>query len=481
MNNSGLKFNLALSTIYQVLSLIIPLITAPYVSRVLGVEGIGIYSYTNSYCMYFSLLAALGTVSYGTIEVAKHRNNLEKRSQVFWEIECLSILTSIVCIVFWGIWIFYNKEYRIYYMALTFVLLGTMFNISWLYAGMEEFRYTILLNCIFRILGAIAIFILVETKDDLFKYILIQSLTSLFASITMWIYLPRFIKLVDLRSLRLKKHFKETLVFFIPTIAISIYTVLDKTLIGLITQNASENGYYEQATKIVNVAKTITFTGVNSVMQSRIAYLFAENKLEEIKEKIALSMDYIIFVGFGLCFGVIAISPLFVPLFFGPGYDKTIILLQFLSPVVVIIGISNCLGSHYYSPAGFRARSAKFIVVGSIVNLILNLTFIPYFSSIGAVFATIVAETVISVLYLMKCDGFYSFKKLFRQMGKKILAGIAMLLIMLLMRYLFANVYIAVIMQCFVGSVMYITVLWLLKDSFIEVLLLPQIKKYLKF
>lgn len=474
----SVKRNLILSTAYQVLTLILPLITAPYASRVLGVEGMGIYSYTHSYSMYFSLFASLGTITYGTREIARHRHNRAERSKFFWEIAILTILTSSVSLLGWGIWTALNKRYRIYYIILTFGLLGTMFDISWFYAGMEEFRFIVTQNSIFKILGTIAIFGFVKAREDLGLYIFILSSTTLLANISMWIYLPRFICGVQLKNLSLKKHFYETLVYFIPTIATSVYTILDKTLIGIITKDASENGNYEQATKIVNMAKTVAFAGVNMVLQSRISYLFAENKTKEIKYRITASMDYILYIGTALCFGIIGVSKRFVPFFFGPGYEKTIILLRLLAPLIIIVGISNCLGSQYYNPAGLRAKSSKYIVVGSIVNLILNIVLIPSFRSVGAVTATLVAELVITVLYFSNSDGYYTLRQLLSQLSKKLVSGVIMCLSVSLLALIIKDDFVCLFGQIGVGVFIYLSISFLLKDTFAENVLFAMLDRF---
>ena len=461
--------------------MILPLITAPYASRVLGVDGTGIYSYTHSYVMYFMLFGALGTVAYGTREIAQHRDDRAERSLLFWEIASLTILTSLISIAAWAIWISFNQQYQIYYKILTFYLLGTMFDISWLYAGLEEFKYTVTQNSLFKIFGAISIFIFVKTSDDLWIYILILSLTTFLANISMWIYLPKFVDKVPARKLKIKKHFHETLVYFIPTIAISVYTILDKTLIGLITHDTSENGNYEQATKIINVAKSVCFAGLNMVFQSRISYLFAGKKFDEIKQRISSSMDYILFIGIAICFGLIGIAPTFVPFFFGPGYEKTIQLLQLMSPLVVIVGISNCLGSQYYNPAGLRARSAKFIIIGSCCNLIMNLILIPRLSSIGAVIATIIAESLISYLYLYFCDGYYKINTLMEHSIKKIISGLLMLAVVILSSSITQNTFLSLLLQITAGSFIYFGALYILKDSFIIHVIFPQAVKFKRF
>lgn len=467
MSEPSLKKNFILSTVYHILLVIMPFITAPYVSRVLTADGIGIYSFTYSVQMYFSMFAALGTVSYGSREIARNRHVKEERSLLFWEIELLTVITTSLCIALWCAFIAITNMYRVYYLILTLNLVATMFDISWFYTGMEEFKYTVVPNGIFKIIGVVSIFIFVKTKEDINAYILIMALVALLGNITMWCYLPRFIGRVRWRSLKVKRHCRETLIYFIPTIATSVYTVLDKTLIGLITTDTSENGYYEQATKITNMAKSLTFASLNTLLGSRISLLFAENKIEEIKGRINFSIDYILFTGVGIWLGIVGVAPRFVPLFFGGGYEPVISLLYYLSPIVLIIGVSNCLGAQYYNPAGLRALSAKFIIVGSIINLILNLILIPRFKSYGAIIASIVAEMIITFQYMYFCNGFLHYKTIILQGWKKLVSGIAMLCIVRWVDELISINVVAVWVEIAVGVITYCATLLLLKDSFV--------------
>ena len=480
MKKTSIKRNIIYNTLYQILTLIVPFITAPYVSRVIGSTGVGVYSYTLSIQAYFSLFAALGTVSYGTREIARNRNNEYERSKLFWEIEILTIFTSCICLIIWGIFIVLTSKYKIIYCILTMNLLNTMLDISWFYSGLEQFKYTIIQNSIFKILGVILLFVLVKTSNDLLLYIAIMSLTTLLGTASMWIYLPKFLKKVKVKELKVYRHFKETLVYFVPAIATSIYTVLDKTLIGVITKDANENGYYEQATKIINMAQAVTITALNTVLGSRISYLFVENKKEEILKKIDTSINYVLFMGIGIVFGLISVADKFVPLFFGTGYDEVVTLIKILSPLVIIIGISNCLGAQYYNPAGLRSKSAKFLIVGACVNLVLNLLFIPKLGSIGAAIATIIAELTISVLYIKNCDGYFTVKQLIRFSWKKIIAGVIMFIGISYIRYIHVNDFCMIISQIFIGIVIYLTVLIMLKDSFLFELYQKQIKVKIK-
>lgn len=461
MKQPSLKKNFALNTIYQILIIVIPFISMPYISRVLGAGGVGTYSYTYSIQTYFAMFAALGTVTYGTREIARVRENEEERSRLFWEIELLTVLTSLACLILWGIWILFNHEYRMCYVILTINIIAVIFDISWFYAGMEQFEYIVRQNTIFKVLGLISLFVFVKHESDLYLYIAIMGASTLLGNMTMWLYLGRFLKKVNIKEFNLKRHFKETLIYFVPTIATSIYSVLDKTLIGAITKDANENGYYEQATNIVNAAKVVSFVAINGVMESRSSFLFAQGKTDRVKSMIEDSMNYILFMGFGLIFGLVGVADEFVPWFFGPGFYKVPVLIKMLSPVIVIIGVSHCLGSQYYTPSGRRAQSAKFIITGSVINLVLNLILIPKFWSYGAVIASVIAECVITFLYMRNCDGYLRLSQLIKNGWKKLLAGIIMAVVLIIIHI---NMFIEII----IGIALYIICLVILRDSSIS-------------
>ena len=465
MREQSIKKNIIFSTFYQILLLITPLITTPYISRVLGPAGNGIYSYTNSYQLYFSMFAALGTLSYGSREIARNRDSKYTRSKLFWEIELLTIITSGVCIIIWLGFSLFQTTYRIYFLILTLNIFATMFDISWFYAGIEQFKFIVMRNSFFKILGVVLQLTLVKDADDVAVYIFIICITNLLGSISMWFALVNLIEKVPVKELQVFRHFKETVVYFIPTIATSIYTVLDKTLIGLITHDEAQNGYYEQATKVINLMKALTFASLNSVLGSRISYLFAEERYDEIRERIDTSIDYILFMGIGMSFGLVAVAGRFVPIFFGKGYDTVILLLYIFSPLVIIIGISNCLGSQFYTPAGLRRQSTKYIIVGAVVNLCLNVLLISRFLSMGAAAASLIAEGVITFLYLKNGTSFFKPVSLLKKGWKKIIAALVMLLAISLMNKLrLPNIYI-LILEIALGAAVYVTTLFVLKDS----------------
>lgn len=461
----NIKKNFIYSTAYQVLNVITPFITAPYLSRVLGAEGIGIQSYTASIQYIFLLVASLGTLSYGSREISMHRENVNERSKLFWEIELMVICTTGIALIGWVILCLFSTRYKIFYCVLAIGIFANMFDITWFFNGLEQFKLTVVRNSAFKIFGIVLLFVLIKSSDDLLLYIFITAVTSLLSNLSLWPYMKRYLVRIDFRKLSFRRHFRETFVYFIPTIASSVYTVLDKTLLGLITSDATQNGYYQQAEKIINLAKSVVFTALNSIVGVRNAFLFSEKRFSEIHEKIKTSFNYIFFMGFGCCFGIMGVARTFVPVFFGDGYNQVIGLLYIFAPIIVIVGISNCLGSQYYTPCGRRKESTNYLIVGSVINLILNILLIPQFGAEGAAIASVIAETVVSILYVRFSCGYGNVSLLAKTGKKKMFAGIFMFCIVYSLNQLQINSLFILALQVVIGCCIYMMILLVLRDE----------------
>lgn len=475
----SIKKNFILKILYELLAIATPLVTAPYVSRILGADGVGIYSYAQSCMTYFTMFAVLGKNNYGMREIARCRNNKEEYSKKFWEIELLTVCTSAICIIAWLVLTVFSGSYKPYFIALLPMLFASMFDISWFYTGHERVGYTVFWNAVCKIAGLICIFSFIKSRNDLVLYIFLNSVILMLGNLSMWVFLPKMLVKIDARTLNIRQHFKETLVYFIPTIATSIYTVLDKTLIGVITNDSYQNGYYEQATKIMNIAKTVCFVALNSVMGARISFLFAEHKIDEIKTRIKDSLNLISFLSFGAMFGIIAVSDEFVPLFFGSGYEPVVSLLILMSPLIPIIGISNCIGTHYYAPIGKTKTASYYMIAGSVCNLILNIALIPKLGATGAVIGSIGAELIITILFVHFDDRYVTWKDLLSTSWKKTLAGLVMLICLnTINSFINFNAVLAIMFKVTIGISVYSLVLFILQDDAITYMTKAQIKHF---
>ena len=464
MQQQSIKKNFVYNTFYKVLTILTPLITAPYAARIFGADGIGIQSYVGSILAYFVLFAGLGTATYGQREVAMYRDNKEKSSKVFWEIELLSILTTSLSLIAWIVMICFTEKYTPYYAVLTMNIIGVGFDISWFFGAHERFRLIVIRNTIIKVIGIIILFAFVREKNDLLLYLGLTAASGLIGNISLWFSLPKFICKVPIKGLSIKRHLRETLIYFIPTVATTIYTVLDKTMIGLITGQEVENGYYEQTNKITTMAITVV-TSLNIVMAARMSYLYAEKRFDEIRDRLKRSIDFTMLLSIPAVVGIMGIAKNMVPWFFGAGYDKVILLLYVYSPLIIIIAISNCLGGQYLTPCGMRARSSKGIIIGAIVNLACNAFLIPLLKSVGAAIASIIGELVITIIYMYMSKGFMSYKILFSVSWKRIIACIPMGILVFLIGKLPIKPIVITVLQLMIGGMVYFVALLIMKDN----------------
>ena len=449
---------------YQVLIIILPLITTPYVSRVLGAKGIGTYGYTNSITQYFILFGCIGLNLYGQREIAYYQNDIQKRSKVFFELLLLRIITVSISIILYYFSFCQNPTYGYIFSIQIIDVVAYMFDISWLYQGMEDFKKIVLRNTLVKICGLIIIFMFVKSPADLPIYVLSYSATLLLGNLSMWMYLPKFVKKVSLKYLDIQKHLRPTIVLFLPQIATSIYTMLDKTMIGALTNNTAEVGYYEQSQKIIRMAMTIA-TSLGTVMLPRVANLFKEGKLNEVKESMYTSFQFISFLTFPLCFGLIGISKGFVPWFFGEGYGKVVYNMMIISPIIIIIGYSNVIGTQFLLPTGRQKEYTLSVCTGTVVNLCCNFLLIPMLLSYGAAIATVIAELSVTLVQVIATHSTFSYRYIFKLVYKYIIAAVLMLVVLLFLSNRMPVGILYTVIQMTAGCFVYFIVLIVLKDS----------------
>ena len=279
-----LKMNLLYNIAYQLLNLCLPIVTVPYISRTLGVEGNGIYSYTYSIVNYFMIFAMLGISNYGNRTIAKNKDDKEKLSKEFLSIYLLQCFFTSVSIIVYLFYCLFISEYSVISLIEIIFLFSTLLDISWLYFGLEEFKKTVTRNVVVKVLSLILIFLLVKTSNDLILYTAIMSLSTLISQIVLWISIRKYITLkeVKLNKKDIKKHIKGIIILFIPVISYSIYKIMDKIMIGLLN-SVEEVAYYEYAEKIINIP--IGFiTALGTVMLPKISNLVANSELNKVKD-----------------------------------------------------------------------------------------------------------------------------------------------------------------------------------------------------
>lgn len=469
MNNSkSVTKNYLYNLIYQILLIIIPIITTPYVSRVLGADGVGKYSFSNSIVSYFVIFASLGFGYYAQREIAKYQDNKKKQSEIFWEIiivRSVSVLTALVVyftVMALGV---FKEEYTLLMMILSVSILAVAFDISFLFAGNEDFSKTVLTNTVVRILNVIAIFVFIKDRNDLWKYVLITVLTVLTANASLAVYVKNYLCKIEIKSLRPIRHIKPAVILFLPTIAISVYTYLDKTMIGVITGSDFENGFYEQAEKIVKIVMTVV-TSLGTVMIPRNSNAFERKDMNAIRQNIYRSVRFVLFLGIPMMIGLIAVSDNIVPWFLGDGYYKSANIMKILSVLILAIGLSNVFGLQYLIPAGEDKKFTVSVTCGAVTNFSLNLVLIRLFKSYGAAIATIVAEITVAVIMFCFIRKNISLREILKSSIKYLISGIIMFVPCFMLGRILAPSIINTFIIVFTGVVVYLICLILLKDGF---------------
>ena len=477
-----IKRGFILNILHQLLLIIVPIILTPYISRVLKPDGVGINSFTTSLISYFTIFAALGFTFYAQREISRSQGDIAKQSKTFWEILiCRSasvgiaiVLNVILCLTHvYGV-------YEMYMILQTINIVVILIDITFFFQGQEKFGRIVSFNSLARVASVILIYTLVKTENDLWIYILINSVTALAANALLWIYIPKSIVKVPFKELKPFRHLKGTLLLFLPTVAVSIYTILDRTLIGAmipgevvvegVTKKISEleNGYYEQSEKIVKML-LVLFTAIASVMIPRNSKEFASGNIEQVKKNIYLSSNLVWLLGIPIILGLFLVIPCFVPIFFGPGYDKCVVLILTFSSLVLFIGFSNVLGVQYLVPTQQDRRYTIALVSGAFINLILNLFFIKYWWSTGAAIASIIAEFSVTLIMFWFVRKELDIKKIFKLSIKYIIAGAVMFtplffLDRFCLAYFLAGKIWEVIIIAGLGIIIYFSTLLILKD-----------------
>lgn len=466
MPKKSLTKNYIYNMIYQILILVLPLVTTPYISRVLGAESIGIYSYTYSILSYFLLFGALGVALYGQREIAYAGEDSAKRKKVFWEVQICRFLAAFIASVIYFIFFMREGIYSVYYRIWFLELIAIGFDISWFFQGIEEFKKTVTRNVLVRIISVTLIFALVKAPEDLIKYITIYAIADLVGNLSLWLYLPKYFKGVKIKNINALSHLPAIILLFIPQIASQVYNLLDKTMIGKIIADKSEVGYYEQAQKVIRVLVTIV-TSLGIVMIPRMASTFASGDREKVFEYMKKSFKFVFFLAFPIMFGIMSISKSFVPVFFGEGYEKVVVLINVMAPTIILNGIANVIGTQYLLPTKKQKEYTMAIVAGLAVNFILNYILIKSYYSVGASIATIISELVLVIVefYIIRKD--INIKEVLKLSSNYVLSGLIMLITCVFIHIALGASTVTMVIQIITGALVYVLMLSILNDEFL--------------
>lgn len=467
MQSKQIIKNYIYNSFYQCLVLLAPLITTPYVSRILGATGIGIYSYTQSIATYFVLLGSVGSTLYGQREIAYVQSDLERRTQIFCQITLFRFMTALVCTFVYFCAFCTDGKYIAVYRILTLEVLATAFDVSWFFMGLEKFRLTVMRNAAVKLIGIILVFLLVKSSDDILIYTLCLTLPIFIGNISLWVSLPKYLVKTHVNWKGVVKHIRPMLVLFIPQLAVEVYVVLDKTMLGVLSSNIDEVGYYTQASKIVKVILMLV-TSLGTVMLPAMSAAFAVGKMNEIVKSIQKAFQFVFLIGFALLFGLCGVAKNFVPFFFGQGYDEVTRLIVIISPILILIAISNVIGKQYLLPTKQERAYTISVVSGAIVNFVLNWLLILRLNAIGASVATVFAELTVTLVQIICVRNQVNLKACFLPGVKYCICGAIMCAVIYTLGEILNGNVGTLVLQAFAGIAVYCGALIVTKDTLLK-------------
>lgn len=449
------KKNIIYNITYQILILLLPLVTTPYISRVIGAEGIGIYSYNYSIVNYFMLFALLGLNNYGNRSIAAVRDDKVKLSETFFNIYGLQVLTSgIMILLYLGYITCFLSDYRlIAYIQLIFII-STMLDINWFFFGLEQFKLTVIRNTIVKILTVIAIFIFVKKPTDLWIYTIIMSVGTLISQLMVWPFVKKYVIWIQPNIKGILMHLKPNLTLFVPVLAVSIYKIMDKIMLGSLTTTL-QVGYYENSEKLISIPLSV-ITALGTVMLPRMTNLVANNRSDAFKAYINISLKFVMFIAIGSMVGLTAISSNFIPLFLGDEFIECISVVSLLAVTILFVSWANVIRTQYLIP---RQRDKIYIIstlLGAVVNVIANLIFIPSYGAAGAAIGTIFAEASVAIYQTFKVRKELDIAKYFINSLIYIIPAICMYLCIYLLKDFTESTIITLIVQIIIGGCVYV-------------------------
>lgn len=427
---SKLKKNLVFNITYQILILFLPLATSSYLARIVGADGIGRYSYAYSIALYFTYFTVLGLDKYGNRMIASVQKDREARSRNFSEVYTMQLSCFGICLfAYIGYALFFADDRSVAIIQTIFVL-SSLFDINWFFFGMEMFDKTVIRNAIVKLLTTGLIFLVVKTKTDVEKYALIMAVGYLASQLALWPYLS---KLIDFRFAKwpdVKKHFKPNLTMFLPVIAVSVYKIMDKIMLGMMTTKTVV-GYYENAEKIINVPIAV-ITALGTVMLPRITSLISEKKDHDVSRYRDAAIMIVTAFSVGACFGIIGIGDSLALWMWGEDFAMSGTVMKYLSTTLVFLGIGNVIRTQFLIPYQYDKVYVVSAFLGAIVNMIVNALLIPGYGAVGAAIGTICAEAIVCLYQLLMIRRSLPLIKYARDIVLFCICGGVMLLVILL-------------------------------------------------
>lgn len=458
--------NYIYNVLYQMLVLLTPFITTPYLTRVMGAEALSINSWTANLVQWFVLFGIMGVNTYGNKEVAKVRDDKKVLSRTFFEIFLMQLgsmmLSAFVFFVYVNV---LQHEYHLYLMIQSISLLSVAMDITWFFYGVEDFKKASIRNMIVKVTGIALIFLLVKSDQDLVKFILINTCVGVCGQMIMWMQLKEYIHFEKVTLQGVLQHVKPNIALFIPQIAISVYSVLDITMLGALYEDIRHVNFYEQAQKFVKMFLFFV-TSIGSVMLPRVSNVYHHEKYDLVEKYLNKTLRFALYMSIPMIFGIGGMIQNFIDWFLPAEYSCVGLMIQCTSPIILFISLSNVFGTQFLVPTGKIKMYTISVVSGACVNFVINFCLIPSLGAYGAIVGSVVAELTVTLIQWFAIRHLISLRVGIGEIFKILIGSVLMVIPVYLLRVLGCNLFVNLI-QVASGILVYAGALIIMKADFV--------------
>ena len=450
--------NIFYNVLLAISQVLLPILTFPYLARVLGPEHLGVLNFAESYARYFVLVAAFGIPIYGVREVAKLQNDKEKLRKLFLEIFTINLITTfILSIIFYFSILFVdklNQEGELFYWSLLFFFMQ-LFVFEWFFIGLKQFKYMALRYFVLRIIFTIAVFVFINSSADYLIYMQLQFTLTLILAIVNIYYIFKFIDLkkVSLQNIDIKKHIKPLSYLFLTIFFISIYLQLDTVILGFFTDSESV-GYYSSALKL-NKLIIAVFAAISAAMFPKMMNLLQEGKVEQFNNMIQNCFYIIISLSLPTAMLVYLCAPEIVQILFGSNFERAILPLQITSPIIVIVSLSTIFGFQILSALSKDKHILISAMLGTIVSILFSILLIQHYKENGEAFIIFLTEITVCASFIYYSRKHFSINKFTIILLHQLVAIIPLILFVFAVKYLVINIYVRIIYISIITLVWY--------------------------
>lgn len=462
MKSDSLKKNFIFQFLYQFTILVIPLIVSPYLTRVLGTNGLGVYTYTLSIAYYFVVFSMLGIEKYGQRLISTNKDNDVKLRKAFWSLYTVHFLFSFASILFYIIYSFFlNHVDALITFSQSFYVFSAMFDITWFFYGVEKFKPVILRNLFIKILEIILIFVFVKNESDLIIYTIIMGVSQLLCNILLFPFVLKNVKPIKFSFSDLKVHFKPLFILSIAVVSVTLYTTFDKTLLGWFLPKEN-SAFFEYSNKIITIPKTL-ISVIGVVLFPRACNCFYKNDFVGLKKYFRISTIFVFFISVGSIFGLLSISDSFSIIYYGKDFAICGNIIKLLSPLIFIIGIGDVLRMELLIPMKKDIQYTVCLILNAVINFTVSFLLLK-FTDLGiysVIIGTLCAETFGLIFQFLLLKRFFDFKIMINDLFPFVLSGLLMFISIEFIKKIYNNSIVSLLFQIFFGLLIYCFLLFL--------------------